>query len=81
MRRRRAVALVAALAADRGDRRGRLPQAPTTAQATEHGKAPLRAVSRPPTDPEQDEMEAVRSVLAYTPFVREGSGTANARSR
>ena len=75
MRRRRAVALVAALAviavivavASAGSHHG---------SGTEHGKAPLRAVSRPPTDPEQDEMKAVRSVLAYTPFVREGSGTA-----
>jgi peptidoglycan/xylan/chitin deacetylase (PgdA/CDA1 family) len=75
VRRRRAVALVAALAviavivavASAGSHHG---------SGTGHGKAPLRAVSRPPTDPEQDEMKAVRSVLAYTPFVREGSGTA-----
>jgi peptidoglycan/xylan/chitin deacetylase (PgdA/CDA1 family) len=33
-----------------------------------------RAHSRTPTDPEQDERTAVSSVLAYTPFVRMGSG-------
>jgi peptidoglycan/xylan/chitin deacetylase (PgdA/CDA1 family) len=74
VRRRRAVALVAALAviavivavASAGSHHS---------SGTGHGKA-LRAVSRPPTDPEQDEMNAVRSVLAYTPFVKEGSGTA-----
>ena len=75
MRRRRAVALVAALAL--------LAVIVAVASAgsdhsagTGHAKAPLRAVSRPPTDPEQDEMKAVRSVLAYTPFVKEGTGTA-----
>jgi peptidoglycan/xylan/chitin deacetylase (PgdA/CDA1 family) len=36
----------------------------------------VHAVSRPPTDPEQDEAAGVRNVLAYTPFVKEGSGTA-----
>jgi len=48
-----------------------------------HRSAPPRAkmavhavVSRPPTDPERVETAAVRSVLAYTPFVQEGSGTA-----
>ncbi len=36
----------------------------------------VHAIHRAPTDPEQDEAKAVRSVLAYTPFVKEGSGTA-----
>jgi peptidoglycan/xylan/chitin deacetylase (PgdA/CDA1 family) len=36
----------------------------------------VHAVSRPPSDPQLDEAAAVRSVLAYTPFVKEGSGTA-----
>jgi len=36
----------------------------------------VRATRRAPTDPERDEAAAVRSVLAYTPFVKEGSGTA-----
>jgi peptidoglycan/xylan/chitin deacetylase (PgdA/CDA1 family) len=31
------------------------------------------ARARPPSDPEQDQRAAVASVLAYTPFVREGS--------
>jgi len=35
----------------------------------------VHAIRRAPTDPEQEEAAAVRSVLAYTPFVKEGSGT------
>ena len=41
-----------------------------------HARPKARAASRPPSDPEKDEMQAVRSVLAYTPFVKEGSGNA-----
>ncbi len=49
--------------------------------SSSHGKGPgsnpgvLRnpvAVKRAPSDPEKDEYAAVKSVLAYTPFVREG---------
>ncbi len=40
------------------------------------GTGTVHVVSRPPTDPQQDEASGVRSVLAYTPFVKEGSGTA-----
>ncbi len=40
------------------------------------GTETVHAVHRAPTDPEKDEAAAVRSVLAYTPFVKEGSGTA-----
>src|SRR6476660_3537309 len=40
-----------------------------------HVRPKALASSRPPSDPEQDEMNAVQSVLAYTPFVKEGSGT------
>jgi peptidoglycan/xylan/chitin deacetylase (PgdA/CDA1 family) len=35
----------------------------------------IHAVRRAPTDPEQEEAAGVRSVLAYTPFVKEGAGT------
>src|SRR3954447_4425856 len=72
VRRRRALALVGLLAL--------LAIVVAAASAGSHHKSParakvaVRAVSRPPTDPEQDEMAAVRSVLAYTPFVKEGSG-------
>jgi peptidoglycan/xylan/chitin deacetylase (PgdA/CDA1 family) len=48
-----------------------------------HGKHPRSSASlstrphvatpHPPSDPEKEEYAAVRSVLAYTPFVREGS--------
>jgi peptidoglycan-N-acetylglucosamine deacetylase len=41
-----------------------------------HARPKALAASRPPSDPEQEEMNAVQSVLAYTPFVKEGSGTA-----
>ena len=34
--------------------------------------APHLAITRPPTDPEVDQRGAVASVLAYTPFVKEG---------
>src|SRR5690242_123940 len=74
VRRRRAVALVAALALVA------LIVAVATSGShhagTGHAGMPMHAVVRPPTDPEQDEMGAVRSVLAYTPFVKEGTGTA-----
>jgi peptidoglycan-N-acetylglucosamine deacetylase len=40
-------------------------------------KALAHAASKPPTDPQKDELQAVQSVLAYTPFIKEG--TANAR--
>jgi peptidoglycan/xylan/chitin deacetylase (PgdA/CDA1 family) len=46
---------------------------PATATNAAQGRA-NRAASHTPTDPEQDERAAVSSVLAYTPFVREGSG-------
>jgi peptidoglycan-N-acetylglucosamine deacetylase len=36
----------------------------------------VHAIRKAPTDPQQDEASAVRSVLAYTPFVKEGAGTA-----
>ncbi len=36
----------------------------------------VHAVHKTATDPQQDEAAAVRSVLAYTPFVKEGSGSA-----
>ena len=42
-----------------------------------HPRAVAHAVTRPPTDPEKNELQAVQSVLAYTPFVKEG--TPNAR--
>ncbi|HXB16898.1 MAG TPA: polysaccharide deacetylase family protein [Solirubrobacteraceae bacterium] len=42
-----------------------------------HSRALAHAATRTPTDPEKDELQAVQSVLAYTPFVKEG--TANAR--
>jgi peptidoglycan-N-acetylglucosamine deacetylase len=41
-----------------------------------HARPKALAASRPPTDPEKDELQAVQSVLAYTPFVKEGSGNA-----
>jgi peptidoglycan-N-acetylglucosamine deacetylase len=34
--------------------------------------APHLAITRPPSDPELDQRHAVASVLAYTPFVKEG---------
>jgi len=74
IRRRRALALVGVLAV--------LVIVVAAASAGSHHKSPARpkvtarALSRPPTDPEQEEMAGVRSVLAYTPFVKEGSGTA-----
>ncbi len=75
VRRRRAIALLALLAllaivvaaASAGSHHG-------TSAGRAHPKA--RAASRPPTDPEKDELQAVQSVLAYTPFVKQGSGTA-----
>jgi peptidoglycan/xylan/chitin deacetylase (PgdA/CDA1 family) len=45
-----------------------------TGRATGAANDAARAHSRTPTDPEQDERGAVSSVLAYTPFVRMGSG-------
>ena len=76
VRRRRVVALrrPARAARDRG-RRG-LSRARTTTPAAATRVRKRRAASRPPTDPEQEEMQAVQSVLAYTPFVKEGSGNA-----
>ena len=74
VRRRRAVALVAALAL--------VAVIVAVASGSHHGtggahaRTPMHAVVRPPTDPEQEEAAAVRSVLAYTPFVKEGAGTA-----
>lgn len=35
-------------------------------------RAPHLAITRPPSDPEVDQRRAVASVLAYTPFVKEG---------
>ena len=42
--------------------------------ATGSGQPRLHAVAKPVTDPENDQFGAVRSVLAFTPFVREGGG-------
>jgi peptidoglycan-N-acetylglucosamine deacetylase len=75
VRRRRAIALVAALAllvavvvaASAGSHHG-----PSAA----HPAGTVRAIVRPPSDPEKDEAAGVRSVLAYTPFMKEGGGTA-----
>ena len=73
VRRRRAIALVAALAL--------LAVIVAAASAGSHhhapaqAKKPMRAVRRAPTDPERDELAAVASVLAYTPFVKAGAGT------
>ncbi len=74
VRRRRAGALVAALVlvvvivAVASGSHGSHPSAGGTAHPR------LHAVAKPVTDPENDELGAVRSVLAFTPFVREGSG-------
>lgn len=72
VRRRRAAAVVAILvllavivAAASGSHHGRTATA-ARAQAHPH------ALERSPSDPEKDELSAVRSVLAYTPFAREG---------
>jgi peptidoglycan/xylan/chitin deacetylase (PgdA/CDA1 family) len=46
----------------------------TTASGSGSGRGVARAQSRTPTDPEQDERTAVASVLAYTPYLRAGSG-------
>ncbi len=75
MRRRRALALVGVLvllvivvaAASAGSR-----HKPPHPKSTDT----VHAVSRPPADPRQTEATAVRSVLAYTPFVKEGSAGA-----
>jgi peptidoglycan/xylan/chitin deacetylase (PgdA/CDA1 family) len=73
VRRRRgaaAVGLVAVLAVVvaivSGSHHGR----PAAASVPRSG--PRLAVTRPPTDPEIDQRRAVASVLAYTPFVKEG---------
>jgi peptidoglycan-N-acetylglucosamine deacetylase len=71
VRRRRALALLAALVvvavivavASAGSHHGANSSHPQVAHAA----------SRPPTDPEKDELQAVQSVLAYTPFVKEGT--------
>jgi peptidoglycan/xylan/chitin deacetylase (PgdA/CDA1 family) len=74
VRRRRALALVGLLAL--------LVIIVAAASAGSGGKkhplstGAVHAVKRTPTDPQLDEAAAVRSVLAYTPFVKEGSGTA-----
>jgi peptidoglycan/xylan/chitin deacetylase (PgdA/CDA1 family) len=44
-----------------------------TASPGASAKEPV-ARTHPPSEPESDERAAVRSVLAYTPFVREGGG-------
>ena len=71
VRRRRAGALLAAfvlliviVAVASGSHGGKRPPAPL------HPRA--HAVKRAVTDPENDEFTAVHSVLAYTPFVKEG---------
>jgi peptidoglycan/xylan/chitin deacetylase (PgdA/CDA1 family) len=46
----------------------------TTTGSAAAARGGARAQSHTPTDPEQDERSAVSSVLAYTPFVRLGSG-------
>ena len=75
MRRRRALALVGVLVL--------LVIVVAAASAGSGHKSPhpkstdtVHAVSRPPADPQQTEATAVRSVLAYTPFVKEGSAGA-----
>jgi peptidoglycan/xylan/chitin deacetylase (PgdA/CDA1 family) len=45
-----------------------------TGRTTGTASDAARAHSHTPTDPEQDDRAAVSSVLAYTPFVRMGSG-------
>lgn len=71
VRRRRAGALVALVV---------LLVIVVAAASGSHGKkapAPVRvhvhAAATPPTDPEVDQLKAVSSVLAYTPFVKEGA--------
>jgi peptidoglycan/xylan/chitin deacetylase (PgdA/CDA1 family) len=74
IRRRRALAaivllaLVAVIVAAASAGSGRKATHPPPTQT-------VHAVRRAPTDPEQQEAAGVRSVLAYTPFVKEGSGT------
>jgi peptidoglycan/xylan/chitin deacetylase (PgdA/CDA1 family) len=59
--------LAVAVAALLGSHHGRT----ATASSTRSGVRP--AVRRPLSDPENDQKTAVNSVLAYTPFVREGA--------
>ena len=70
VRRRRAVALALGLA---------LLIAIVAIASGSHAKKPpamphvhARAAAKPPSDPEVDQATAVKSVLAYTPFVKEG---------
>ena len=76
IRRRRALARVGLLAllviVVAAASAGSGPQA-TAPEEHRHGP---RGLTAPRPTPEQDEATAVRSVLAYTPFVKEGSGTA-----
>ena len=46
-----------------------------TPPAGARGGARLSAITPKPTDPTADENQAVSATLAYTPFVREGSGS------
>jgi peptidoglycan/xylan/chitin deacetylase (PgdA/CDA1 family) len=61
------VALAIVVAAVSGSHHGHAATAST-------GRTHARVAARPPSDPERSESKAVRSVLAYTPFVREGAG-------
>ncbi len=74
VRRRRAVALavvlvllVAVVAAAAGSHAG--PRHPSASRS----RTLSRATPKPPSDPEREQEKAVGSVLAYTPFVKEGS--------
>jgi peptidoglycan-N-acetylglucosamine deacetylase len=59
------LAVIVAVAVASGSHHG-----PTA--STSMPRAPHLAIAHPPTDPEVDQRSAVASVLAYTPFVKEG---------
>ncbi len=64
-----AVAAIAILAAALGSHNSRGPaSSATTSASAPHARRPP-----PPTDAQADDKQAVKSVLAYTPFVKQGS--------
>jgi peptidoglycan/xylan/chitin deacetylase (PgdA/CDA1 family) len=69
------VALVAVLIAVLSGSGHQRAKSPTGAAEAELARA-RRARPRPATEPENDQNGAVSSVLAYTPFVKEGTGRA-----